>query len=171
MGNMHGEPVASLTRRCFLTRIGSIGGSAAVLTALESWNMGLASAQNAPPRLEGSANGRSVVIVGAGLAGLGAAYEAAMEKVEGMKPTKLRQPERLRLENELETIAIECLEMESQFYHPPFGTTEEQHRAIACMSICGRITLSAPEGKLDAERLHELPPLPRDEDGPVFAEP
>src|SRR5262245_45500125 len=39
------------------------------------------------------------------------------------------------------------------------------------MSICGRITLSAPEGKVDAERLQALPPLPRDEEGPVFAEP
>jgi monoamine oxidase len=71
----NGEQVRALTRRGFLTRIGSIGGSAAVLTALESWNMGIASAQNAPPRLDGSPKGTSVVIVGAGLAGLGAAYE------------------------------------------------------------------------------------------------
>jgi monoamine oxidase len=70
-----GESAAGLTRRGFLSRIGSIGGSAAVLTALESWNMGIASAQNAPPRLEGSGKGRSVVIIGAGLAGLGSAYE------------------------------------------------------------------------------------------------
>src|SRR5262245_30440307 len=69
------EQVPALTRRGFLTRIGSIGGSAAVLTALESWNMGIASTQNAPPRLGGSGKGRSIVIVGAGLAGLGAAYE------------------------------------------------------------------------------------------------
>jgi nitrile hydratase accessory protein len=31
--------------------------------------------------------------------------------------------------------------------------------------------LSAPDLKIDDERLHALPPLPRDEDGPVFAEP
>jgi nitrile hydratase accessory protein len=31
--------------------------------------------------------------------------------------------------------------------------------------------LSAPDLKLDAERLQALPPLPRDEEGPVFAEP
>jgi nitrile hydratase accessory protein len=31
--------------------------------------------------------------------------------------------------------------------------------------------LSAPDRKLDAERLQALPPLPRDEEGPVFAEP
>ena len=31
--------------------------------------------------------------------------------------------------------------------------------------------MSRPEERLDAERLAALPPLPRDEDGPVFAEP
>lgn len=31
--------------------------------------------------------------------------------------------------------------------------------------------MSAAEPKIDAERLNALPPLPRDEEGPVFAEP
>ena len=31
--------------------------------------------------------------------------------------------------------------------------------------------MSQPDAKLDAERLGALPPLPRDEEGPVFAEP
>jgi nitrile hydratase accessory protein len=31
--------------------------------------------------------------------------------------------------------------------------------------------LSAPDPKLDADRLQALPPLPRDEEGPIFAEP
>jgi nitrile hydratase accessory protein len=31
--------------------------------------------------------------------------------------------------------------------------------------------LSAADRQLDADRLEELPPLPRDEDGPIFAEP
>ena len=31
--------------------------------------------------------------------------------------------------------------------------------------------MSQPDPKLDAERLGALPPLPRDEEGPVFAEP
>jgi len=31
--------------------------------------------------------------------------------------------------------------------------------------------LNAPETKVDADRLSVLPPLPRDEEGPVFAEP
>ncbi len=31
--------------------------------------------------------------------------------------------------------------------------------------------MNRPDRKLDAERLHALPPLPLDEDGPTFAEP
>ena len=39
------------------------------------------------------------------------------------------------------------------------------------MLTCGRSTLSQPEAKVDAKRLEALPPLPRDDDGPVFAAP
>jgi nitrile hydratase accessory protein len=38
-------------------------------------------------------------------------------------------------------------------------------------SIYGTITLSQPEPQAAAERIAELPRLPRDEGGPVFAEP
>ena len=31
--------------------------------------------------------------------------------------------------------------------------------------------MNRPDAKLDASRLEDLPPLPRDEEGPVFAEP
>ena len=39
------------------------------------------------------------------------------------------------------------------------------------MSICGRTTLNKPEQTVDEEQLTALPPLPRDEEGPVFTEP
>ena len=39
------------------------------------------------------------------------------------------------------------------------------------MSIYGRTTLNQPEHKIDEAQLKALPPLPRDEEGPVFAEP
>jgi nitrile hydratase accessory protein len=39
------------------------------------------------------------------------------------------------------------------------------------MWIFGRIILSAGETKVDNEHLRALPPLPRDEEGPIFAEP
>src|SRR5437667_12494824 len=43
------------------------------------------------------------------------------------------------------------------------------HRATQSISIYGTTTLSQPDSTLD--RLQVLPPLPRDADGPVFAEP
>jgi len=39
------------------------------------------------------------------------------------------------------------------------------------MPTCGRTILSQPDQRLDDERLGALPPLPCDEEGPVFAEP
>jgi nitrile hydratase accessory protein len=37
--------------------------------------------------------------------------------------------------------------------------------------IYGRNTLSQPDTNLDAKRIEALPPLPQDEEGPIFAEP
>ena len=42
---------------------------------------------------------------------------------------------------------------------------------MPCISTCGTTTLSTPNSILETERLHALPQLPRDEGGPVFAEP
>src|SRR5467141_3539504 len=47
----------------------------------------------------------------------------------------------------------------------------QPHRTTSFTSIYGRVTLNAPERKIDAERLQALRPLPRDSEGPVFAEP
>lgn len=65
------------TRRKFLKLLGAAGGATAVFSALEAWNLSTASGQEAPPPLEGWANGVSVVILGAGPAGLACAYELA----------------------------------------------------------------------------------------------
>jgi nitrile hydratase accessory protein len=46
-----------------------------------------------------------------------------------------------------------------------------RRRVIPFTSICGMTTLSAPEPKSEHERLATLPHIPRDEAGPVFAEP
>ena len=67
----------ALTRRALLERIGAVGGAGAAYLAMET--MGLAAAT--PPGAEnfalpgGSGHGRSVVILGAGIAGLVSAYE------------------------------------------------------------------------------------------------
>ena len=39
------------------------------------------------------------------------------------------------------------------------------------MLTCGRNILNPSDAKLDTDRLNTLPPLPQDEDGPVFAAP
>ena len=67
----------ALTRRALLERVGAVGGGAAVYLAMEALGLAIptpAGAENF--RLpKSSGNGRSVVILGAGIAGLVAAYE------------------------------------------------------------------------------------------------
>lgn len=65
----------SLTRREFLYRAAAVGGSALLLNTLNAWGMGIASRVTAPPALTGSGKGKKVAILGAGLAGMTAAYE------------------------------------------------------------------------------------------------
>ena len=63
------------TRREFLARAAAIGGSGLLLANMKAWGMDIASQQNAPPKLTGSGKGKSVVILGAGVGGMTAAYE------------------------------------------------------------------------------------------------
>ena len=65
----------SLTRREFLHRAAMVGGSALLLNTMNAWGIGIASRVNAPPALSGSGRGKKIVILGAGLAGMTAAYE------------------------------------------------------------------------------------------------
>jgi monoamine oxidase len=72
--------------------LGAAGGSAVVLSALDAWNLSTASGMEAPPPLEGSPNGTSVVVLGAGPAGLTSAYELAQR---GYDVTLLEARDRL----------------------------------------------------------------------------
>lgn len=63
------------TRRRFLQLLGAVGGTSLVLSGLEGMGMGIASAQNQPPGLTGGGNGLRVIVLGAGMAGMTAAYE------------------------------------------------------------------------------------------------
>jgi monoamine oxidase len=65
----------SLTRREFLYRAAAVGGSALLMSSMNAWGMGIASRTATPPVLAGSGKGKKVVVLGAGLAGLTAAYE------------------------------------------------------------------------------------------------
>ncbi len=72
----------SITKRDFLQTLGMIGGSAAVMTALSGFEHSLASDMKAPPALATMGNGKKVVILGAGLAGMVAALELGKKGYE-----------------------------------------------------------------------------------------
>lgn len=63
-----------LSRRRFLEGLGGMGGSALLLAGMSALGLGIKSATAGPPALSGG-GGRKIVILGAGLAGLTAAYE------------------------------------------------------------------------------------------------
>ncbi|HEY3696908.1 flavin monoamine oxidase family protein [Phenylobacterium sp.] len=64
-----------MTRRLLIERLGLIGGAGLVMAGMEALGYGIASAAPAPPTLPGSGAGKSVAILGAGIAGLAAAHE------------------------------------------------------------------------------------------------
>ena len=63
------------TRRQLLTRIGIAAGSGAMYQAMTSLGHAAGTDFTKPPQLDGSKPGTSVIILGAGLAGMLAAYE------------------------------------------------------------------------------------------------
>ncbi len=70
------DPAApALTRRALLRRIGAGAGGATMLEAMRSLGFAAESPYRGPIRLEGDPRGASVVILGAGLAGMTAAIE------------------------------------------------------------------------------------------------
>lgn len=72
------EQPQSVSKREFLEAFAAVGGVSAVLSALDGWGMGIASAAEAPPDLMGRSEGTRVLILGAGLAGMTAAYELGL---------------------------------------------------------------------------------------------
>ncbi|MFT8776493.1 MAG: flavin monoamine oxidase family protein [Gluconacetobacter liquefaciens] len=73
MTNAFRRPVA--TRRQMLTRIGILGGSAALYQAMTSLGHAAGTDFQGPPALSGGKPGTKVLVLGAGLAGMLAAYE------------------------------------------------------------------------------------------------
>ena len=71
---MPGEP-ATVSRRDLLSLIGAVSGSAAMYHAMTSLGFASDSGYKGPIRLEGDPKGASVLILGAGLAGMTAALE------------------------------------------------------------------------------------------------
>jgi monoamine oxidase len=64
-----------LTRRRFFESLAAVGGMSLVLSGMEALGYGMASASELPPTLTGGAKNTKVIVLGAGLAGMTAAYE------------------------------------------------------------------------------------------------
>lgn len=71
----HRMPSIPMTRRALIERLALVGGVGLMMTGMEALGFGVASAAEAPPVLQGSGAGKSVVILGAGVAGLASAIE------------------------------------------------------------------------------------------------
>jgi monoamine oxidase len=65
----------SFTRRDFLYRAAAVGGTGLLMNTMSAWGMGMESHVGAPPVLTGSGKGKKIIILGAGLAGMTAAFE------------------------------------------------------------------------------------------------
>ncbi len=65
----------AISRRRFFEELAAVGGLSLAVAGMEALGFGFASAQTAPPVLTGKGKGVKVVILGAGLAGMTAAYE------------------------------------------------------------------------------------------------
>ena len=59
------EKLQSPSKREFLEAFAAVGGVSAMLTAMDGWGIGIASAAETPPELEGLSDGTKVLILGA----------------------------------------------------------------------------------------------------------
>ncbi len=75
----------TVSRRAYLEQLAVVGGSGLMMAGMSAMGYGIASAAEAPPAMTGGA-GKTVVILGAGVAGMTAAYEL---KKAGYKVTLL----------------------------------------------------------------------------------
>ncbi len=69
------EATGGMSRRLFFERLAAVGGMGLAMAGMEALGFGFSSAMAAPPVLDGGAKGTKVVILGAGHAGMVAAYE------------------------------------------------------------------------------------------------
>src|SRR3954467_14724983 len=72
---MHSEATSAPSRRDLLSLIGAVAGSAAMYHAMTALGFASESGYKGPIKLEGDPKGASVLILGAGLAGMTAALE------------------------------------------------------------------------------------------------
>ena len=66
---------AGMSKRDFLQKLGMVGGSAALYTAMQGLDLVHASTMTSPPQLSNEGAGKKIIILGAGLSGLATALE------------------------------------------------------------------------------------------------
>ena len=71
---MSTKPKSRMSRRQFLRLIAAAGGTGAAYMTMRALGV-LAEGSSSPPRLSGKVKGKRIIILGAGLAGMSAAYE------------------------------------------------------------------------------------------------
>jgi len=69
------KPGGHMTRRRFFEQLAAVGGMSLAMAGMDALGFGFSSALAAPPALGGGGKGTRVIILGAGVAGLTAAYE------------------------------------------------------------------------------------------------
>jgi monoamine oxidase len=71
-----GEPsFGGMSRRNFLEKLSMLGGTALMTVGMDALGFSTASAAVAPPMLTGGGKGKSVIVIGTGVAGMTSAYE------------------------------------------------------------------------------------------------
>src|SRR5215510_1908736 len=108
---------SALTRRRFLEQLGAVGGSSLVMTAMNSWDL-MAGEAGQRPALTGRPAKAKVLVLGAGISGLVAAYELgklgydfrvleARDRVGGINWTVRRGSEHTEITGERQVCAFD----------------------------------------------------------------
>ena len=95
---MQGKHTGAMTRRQLLARIGMTAGGAMMYQAMSSLGMAAESTFTGPLQLDGDAKGASVLILGAGLAGMTAAFN---RDCSGARALCQRRPSGRRISDRL----------------------------------------------------------------------
>ena len=144
---MQNGSTAVVTKRELLALIGTIAGSAAMYNAMTSLGLASDSAYKGPIELSGDVKGASVLILGAGLAGMTAALEL---RKAGYKVKVLEYNRRpggrnwtLRggdIYTELGGFTQNCEFAEGQYFNPGPWRIPYHHRAV--LDYCKRLNVA-----------------------------
>jgi monoamine oxidase len=144
---MQNGSTAVVTKRELLALIGTIAGSAAMYNAMTSLGLASDSAYKGPIELSGDVKGASVLILGAGLAGMTAALEL---RKAGYKVKVLEYNSRPGGRNwtlrggdtytELGGFTQDCEFAEGQYFNPGPWRIPYHHRAV--LDYCRRLNVA-----------------------------